>query len=295
LQLTESNWSDGAGIRLWVDNLSRFPLSMTFNFKEMHNEFWAISENGVFYLETGNNEVLQQKGQYGNLIVPAFYKGFLYIPFESFSVPEWNTAKGNESLNLSQIESFSFGINITTTELQRLYMDDIQIVSKANFNLIQISGNTTVEIPPTGEHREPYSLTLSPKVDLSAFPVPEWTLEESSDLGVKIDAEGWLTIPAGTKPGDVTISAGFPSALNMAKTKLVVTLFDPQLGEAPVSKEIVVPIEIKAIENKNSAYLQFANQFESWASANRTWFVLIAVMGVVLVLIGLTFLQNRLK
>lgn len=295
LQFTESNWSEGTGIRLWVSNLSRFPLSLTFNFKEMRNEFWAISDDCIFYLENPDQSYNQQQGQYGNLIVPAFYKGFLIIPFEGFSVPEWNTAKGNQNLDLSQIESFSFGINITTTELQRLYIDDIQILSRADFNLTQISGNTTVEIPQTGEHREPYSLTLPPKVDTSSPPDPEWTIEASSVAGVKIDADGWLTIPAGTRPGKVTLSVDFPTTVGMEKTDMVVSLFDPNLGEAQVLEEIVVQDEIRTIENKNSAYLQFANQFESWASKNRTWFVLIAISGVLLLLIGITFLQNRLK
>ncbi len=296
LQFTESNWTDGAGIRLWVNNLSRFPLSMTFNFKEMHNEFWAIAENSLFYLESAENGYLQQQGQYGNLIIPAFYKGFLVIPFDSFSVPEWNTAKGDEQLNLGQIESFSFGFNITSTELQRLYIDDIDILPESNFTVAQITGNTTVDIPQSGEHREPYSLIFPAEMDASsAFLAPEWTIDESSDDAVQMDTEGWLTIPAGTRPGMVKIAVDFPSVAESGKVALMIKLTDPQLGENPVSDEFIVPNEIKEVESENSAYLQFANQFETWASLNRAWFVLISVTAVVLVLILLTFLQNRLK
>jgi hypothetical protein len=294
LQLSESNWTEGAGVRFWVHNLSRIPLSMTFNFKERRNEFWSIADHSTVYLQNSENSYLQQEGQYGNIIIPAFFKGFLYIPFESFSVPAWNTAKGDELLNLAQIESFSFGINITTTELQRFYIDDIEILPQSNFNIAQLAGQSKIAIPASGQHREFYTLLL-PELHQDPFLPVQWELITSNDKGLVMNNDGWLTVPAGTSPGTVTLCACLPADLGLSQIHFEVSLFDPTQGDEPIIKEVPVSDEIKIIEEENSAYLQFADQLESWVSTHRALFVLITVTGIVVIIMGLSFLQNRLK
>ena len=103
---SQRNWSDGTGVRFWVINLNTEPLSLSFNFKEEFNEYWAVSGSGAYFLQGEDGSLLQQKIQYGNLQIPAIFQGFVVIPFYSFSVPEWNTALGDHVMKLARIESY---------------------------------------------------------------------------------------------------------------------------------------------------------------------------------------------
>jgi Cu/Ag efflux pump CusA len=87
----------------------------------------------------------------------------------------------------------------------------------------------------------------------------------------------------------------YESSAQTLQTNLMVQLIDTQAAVVPVITVAVEDEEINTIIVNNTPYLQFASQFESWASANRTWFVIIAVSIIVLALIILSFIQSRLK
>ncbi|MBI9050801.1 MAG: hypothetical protein JEZ00_15380 [Anaerolineaceae bacterium] len=293
LQPGENNWQEGIGMRLWIYNLSKSPLSFTVNFKEKYNEFWAVGDNGQFFLQTEDGNFIQQDIQFGNLQIPAFYHGYVFIPFESFTVPTWNTAKGDEIMDLSAIDSFSLGINVTVSELQRFIIDDIEVVSNSNIQPPVITGNKIINIPESGQHQEYFQSSLPNEENLS-FVSKNWSIINADETIASIDNDGWLTIPGDINPGVITI-------LNttIADEVKINTLFDIQIidpGAAlAITDDSQISEEILLIQEENSAYQKFSDDFETWASENRAWFVVITISLLLVLIASLSIIQSRLK
>ena len=95
----QNNWNGGTGLRFWIKNDADEPLLLNFNFKEKYNEYWAIAQQGIFYFEDETGNLVQQDIYYSNLLIPGGYEGKVMIPFSSFEVPDWNTARGDETMN----------------------------------------------------------------------------------------------------------------------------------------------------------------------------------------------------
>ena len=291
----ENDWRNGIGMRLWINNTSKYPLSFTLNFKEKYNEFWAVSRQGRFYLESSDGDFSQQEIQYGNLAIPAYFQGYLYIPFDSFSVPSWNTAKGDGVMDLSAIDSFSFGVNVTINELQRFYVDDIQVVSSLFTQPATISGLQVIQIPESGEHREQYTAHFPEILNLDITQaVYSWSIRSYKNPNLSISQQGWLTIPAGTQAGDIMLVYNLTSGDKTLQTSYRVTLIDPQTGVIP-TETVAAMLPIQTLEASNSGYIQFADNFDQWVSSHRVLFVILSVSALMVLIGFLAYLQSRLK
>jgi hypothetical protein len=293
LQQTETHWTNGIGTRFWIYNQSKYPLSLSVNFKERYNEFWAVADSGFFYLLTEDGNFLQQEIQYGNLVIPAFYHGFIFVPFESFTVPEWNTAIGDEVMDLDDVESFSLAMNVTVSELQRFSVDDFDVLSSNNTLPPAIDGSKSIEIPTSGQHQEYYVVTLPNNIP-SGEASQEWSIINQEDTLASIDSNGWLTVPNDTSPGAITIIHH-----TIVDNQKINTLFDVNLIDPAAlieqTTEPIVSEEVQAIQEENSAYQQFSDSFDRWASENRAWFVVIAISLILILIATFSIIQNRLK
>ena len=293
LQPNENDWRNGVGTRFWIYNQSKYPLSLSVNFKEKYNEFWAVADSGEFYLLTEDGNFLQQEIQYGNLVIPAFYHGYVYVPFESFVVPDWNTAIGDEIMDLSDIDSISLAMNVTVPELQRFSIDDLSVLTENNTLPPMVTGSKSILIPASGQHQEQYQVTLPESISADVI-TQQWEIINQEDTRASIDENGWLTIPSNTKPAAITVLHHYIMDDQKVNTLFQVNLIDPDDGAEPTATSIVSE-EVQAIQEDNSAYQQFSDQFDQWASENRAWFVVIAISIMLILIASFSIIQNRLK
>jgi hypothetical protein len=238
--------------------------------------------------------LFQKEIEYGNLPIQANYQGWIIIPFLSFAVPDWSTARGDRVMDLAHIESLAISVNIGNEYPRSFSFDDIEILLLTDIKTLDIQGSRSVQIPASGEQHEPYSALLVSPEDATSKPVDvQWSLAESQDTQISIDKSGHLIIPSITQPGNVIISATFPSTTNPITKEITVQLTGGQLTPtetAAVSSATAIPVQPTI-----SSYDQFSQNFEVWAAQNRPLFVLLAVGAVLLILVLLTLFQRRLK
>jgi hypothetical protein len=288
LPLTERNWSNTSGIRFWISNPSQESLWLTFNFKEAYNEYWSVNSGAPYLLENGDSFLEQRECQYGNLVVPPEFTGRVIIPTSSFSVPDWNTARGDKKLQLSQIESYALGVTLHKDSPRTFYIDTFEVL-KEGMSIPVIQGVGQIEIPPTGEHIEKYKVIDSTSsVDMTG----NWSVDSLNNPEISIE-NGVLTIPSTARAGNITIRSRLDESEIGKETswqiKLTGGLFP--LTENQNDKSSSDIVTAPAITD----YDRFARGFEKWSMENRPWFVIISVSLVVLFIYILSRFQNKLK
>jgi hypothetical protein len=288
------NWLGGSGVRFWLDNPSDEKLLLSFNFKEEFNEYWAISDRGeYFFLQNSDGNLLQRQIEYGNLPIPAWYQGLVLVPFNCFLVPEWNTARGDRVMNLKRIESYAISVNIGNEFPRTFSIDDIEILPPTDFEVLEIQGASSIQIPASGEYREQYTIRHTSPANGISQPVSAiWSLRQPQDALIKIDNNGSLTVPAGALGESVTLTATYPSAEYIVTDEFIVTLTGGQsaIAQPPISNSVEAPYQ-----PQKSAYELFSSNFEAWAVEYRPLFVVISIGVILLLLLLLSLFQRRLK
>jgi len=293
LPKSQRNWSQGSQVRFWVNNSSTKPLLLSFNFKEEFNEYWAVANSGVFFLQSEDGALLQQEINYSNLPIPENYQGYVVIPFYSLVVPEWNTARGDSIMNLSRIESYAFAVNIGENFPSTFIIDDVEVFANDIISTLEIQGAKSIQIPPTGEHREQYTALLgSPAENTNEIVSPVWSLRQPLDPLIKIDDKGFLTIPSGAQASLITLSATYASqGKNISNEFDVVLEGNSSSAQEQIAKEkpeVMTP-------DGGSVNSQTSKAFETWAMENRVLFVIISIAAILLILSLLSFFQRRIK
>ena len=288
LALTQRDWSNSSGFRFWFKNPSNDSLWLTFNFKEAYNEYWSVTAGAPFIIEGVDSRLVQMESRYGNLVIPPDFSGWVTIPITSFSVPDWNTARGDKQLQLSSIESFALGVTIQKDYPRTFFIDSFEVLS-AETAIPVFQGVREIEIPPSGEHIEKFQL-----VDITKGTglTPLWNVKSPANPGLTISPDGYLAIPYSSKAGWVTIIASVD-----VKGENLIASKDVQLigGAFPeVDQSSDSPDEAILLPTQ-TAYDAFASDFEKWAMEYRPLFVLISVSLVLLFIFLLSRFQNKLK
>jgi hypothetical protein len=273
-----------------VENTNPKPLLLSINFKEEYNEYWAISGNGKFLLQAGDGILHQRNIEYGNLPIPANFKGFITVPFSNFAVPEWNTARGDKQMDLKRIESYAFAVNIGSDYPYSFWIDDFEVLAQSDYKTLTIQGSSHIPVPPSGEHREQYSALLHSSATNSSIEVKAiWAVIQPADPAIRIDEVGGLFIPAGTRRGQVNLSAIYSATDITIKDEYTVNLAGNELpSPTPVTQKMPV-------EPTPSDYERFSSSFENWAVVNRPLFVLLIITALIIILILLSLFQRRMK
>jgi hypothetical protein len=265
------------------------------NFKERFNEYWAVKQSGAFLLENPAGQYQRRDIEFGNLPIPPDYSGYVVVPFTSFWVPDWNSARGDEVMDLSAIESFAFGVTIPGAFPHIFILDEISVLGQAEYSYLQIKGADSVMAPASGEHREPFSAYLNETIsDSSRMVAAEWQVDGAPDDGITIDTNGWLSVPAGSAGGAVTLTATYRSDQGVFTDSHTVMLTGDATEEAaqPDEAQTAAPA---ATPPELSDYERFSLEFEAWAAQNRPLFVLLSIAAVLLFLAVLTSFQKRIK
>jgi hypothetical protein len=293
LPRSQRNWSQGSQIRFWVNNTSENNLLLSFNFKEEFNEYWAINSSGVFFLQSEEGDLLQQEILYGNLPIPANYRGFVVVPFYSFTVPDWNTARGDRIMNLARIESYAIAVNIAENSPSTFTIDDIEVLAFDEMKTLEIQGVKSILVPPSGEHREQYTAFLSSLAKNTSENVSAiWSLRQPYDPLIKIDSKGNLTIPAGIQSSSIILAATYTSQENSITKEFTIVLDNGQ--SSPEERTALETLD-KPTQVVDSTDYQSSKAFEAWATENRVLFVIISVSAILLILSLLSFFQRRIK
>ncbi len=157
LPMGSRNWLNASEISFWVSNPSDNALWLTFNFKEAYNEYWSVKHGGAFLLQSSAGSSIQYESQYGNLVIPAQFTGKVILPVNNFSIPEWNTARGDKQLQLANIESFAIGITLNEDYPRTFYIDSLNILPPGE-TPATIHGVKQIRIPESGEYRVAYKI-----------------------------------------------------------------------------------------------------------------------------------------
>ena len=295
LPARDRNWSGSTGVRFWVKNVSDQPLLLSVNFKEKFNEYWAVAEDGIFFLESEVDQFQKREIEYGNLPIPAEYSGYVMVPFFSFAVPNWNTARGNEVMDLTSIETLAFGVTIAKEFPQIFLMDDIALITRSEFPYLDIKGSDQIQSPASGEHREPYTAYLvDPLAGTSDMVTVDWALMGANDLPIALNKQGWLTIPAGLTEGVFALQARTDTPHGSLIDTFQVFLGSSSPGTG-AEGEIEQPGSPVVQSRELSNYERFSQDFENWATENRPIFVMLALGVVLLVLWVLSSFQKKIK
>ena len=289
LPLNRRDWSNSSGFRFWISNPSKDSLWLTFNFKESYNEYWAVTPGAPFLINNGNSSFIQLECQYGNLVIPSEFVGWVTIPIESFSVPEWNTARGDKQLQLSSIESFALGVTVQNDYPRTFFLDNIEVLSPG-FVIPVINGVKEIEIPSSGELLNKFQLIDRTKGNGQSV---EWNVEASNNKDLSITQDGSLIVPSTAKAGFVTITA---STISTGQTNIISEKIQITGGAFPITEDqsLDASYDIVPVPTK-SEYEKFASDFEKWAMDYRPLFVIISVSLVVLFIFLLSRFQNKLK
>lgn len=289
LPLLSRNWTGGAGVAFWLSNPSDDVLWLTFNFKEAHNEYWSVTAGSPLFFDDGNGLYIQSECQYGNMVIPAQFKGRVVIPFASFSVPDWNTARGDFKLQTRSIESFAFGITLNNDYPRTFYFDTFEVLGEGDMPAV-ILGESVVRVPGSGEHRETYNLSNSSTIQENAG---SWDVMSPSNNALTIDQDGVLNVPAGSVDETIFVEYELGKDAENRVVRLPVLLVTEIGGGDENGNDPAESVPSALIEK--SDYDRFAEDFETWALENRPLFVTISVFLVVLAIYTLSFFQNKLK
>jgi hypothetical protein len=295
LQFKEQNWSAADGFRFWITNLSSLPLLLSINFKEEFNEYWATTGNCTYFAISDETHAFQKACEYGNIIIPVNFEGVIFVPFSSFSVPDWNSARGNEILELSRIESFAFGVTLSQDFPNSFDLDDLAVVSNSGQGIFEISGPRSIQVPDEGEHSAKFtsSVLKSGSTDQAYLGV-DWYLLETTNPLIRITKDGVLTVPAGVNSQTLPVIATKTDGTNKYSVVFDVAIISSSSGDsASVAADKNLGGSVSGVEE--DAYARFSKGFESWAKVNRPLFVILSVASVLLVLVVLSSIQSKLK
>lgn len=291
LSTNNSDWSEGSGVRFWVNNPNNVPLMLTFNFKEKYREYWAIAESGIFYFQDNQNLILQQEIDYYHLVIPSRYEGSVVIPFASFSVPEWNTAHSNGFMDLDNIDSYAIGVRIGENLPTTFYIDDIEVFDQTIFRTLTIKGPDRIQAPESGVLLESFSAYLGVLDQVAAVKTEvQWSIQTGENSLLSITEDGVLSIPSETTNEIITLTAfyEYPEYLFGNQVIIVIENQDGQLAEEVENDSVTV-------EKVTSGYSVFSTGFDRWAQESRPLFILIMVSGVLVFLVFLSSVQRFMK
>ena len=288
-------WAGANAMRFWISNSYNQPLLISFNFKEQYNEYWAVAEQGVYYLQDEFGDLLQQEIAYGNLPIQADYEGWVFIPFSSFAVPTWNTARGNEVLDLERVESYAFSISIEDSYPRSFSLDDIQIVAADKLDVLYIEGPASIQIPQSGTHLQDFSAYLISKDGNTQTEIEvTWRLDGIYEDGIEINPDGKLAVPSNIQGGTIKLLAEYESSGTKISKEKDIALLNAE-NESEIANQVELDGELPALQPTRTAYDQFSEDFEHWAIEHRPTFVLLSIVFVLLFVFFLTWLQQKLK
>lgn len=293
LPLTKRNWSGASAFRFWIKNPDKSDLWLTLNFKESYNEYWSIRHGAQVLMVEERGGAFQEDCFYGNIRVPAEFTGKVVIPMESFSVPQWNTARGDEILQLKDIESYALGITLNDDYPRTYIVDSVEVIAVPDPFLF-INGERQIQIPDSGQLSEFYSIQPIGGTITDDNGSINWTLESKLNPVVTIDKNGTLTIPSSSKDESILLIASVDTPSYARKVGYSIKLFHTQTESAQsktAGSEKIPPVLI----TKPTAYDQFVREFETWAREYRPLFVVISVGFVLLFIFILSSFQSKLK
>lgn len=291
LHIASRNWGNAQAIRFWIDNAGQDALRMNLNIKEQYSEYWAVGEQGPYFLQNQAGDLTQLDVRHNNIDIPAGYQGYVIVPFVSFSVPAWNTAIGDAVLDLGQIESFAIGMVLPAKVPHTFTIDDLEVLVEAPATILNISGQPSVSVPGSGTHVETYSATYAglDGAEITSQSVT-WSILSSHDPAITFDDQGRLSVPAGTASGDVVLQAETGQPGNRITRTYRVSIY----GAEPMPASMQPAASLAPAPEPNP-YDQFSQSFEVWALQNRPVFVVAIIAVLMLVVFVLSRVERGIR
>lgn len=125
----DSDWSGAKGIQMYVCNTEKVTVPFRFHFEEATgtNERWITSSGKNVVLCRTDGKKIITTIQYDSINIPAGFKGYVQIPFDSFDVISWHKT-GNKKLELGSIGLVFFEFDCALFPGKSLTFDNIGLV-----------------------------------------------------------------------------------------------------------------------------------------------------------------------
>lgn len=125
----QKDWSGTGGLAFWVENVNEVGLDFDFFFENTDGIRRLSKEaNGTcYFLPDGADKATQGTFNY-RILIPAGYRGYVYIPFESFQYALWSVPDDwDGEFDMTSIKTLGFGIDATNFVGKIMYFDDIKL------------------------------------------------------------------------------------------------------------------------------------------------------------------------
>ena len=292
----DRHWQDGMGIRLWLDNGGGDDLFLSLNFKEQYNEFWATVHGSPVFLQPEGGRIQQRQIEYGNIPIPAGFSGTITIPFTSFTVPDWNTANGNQEINLRTIESLGFAVMAQDALPFSFAIDDIEVITETFDNVLTITGLNYIYLPESGARLETYSATLTSLVDGNTTnPQVTWTVVSPQDESVQISKTGQLILQHDIQDSEVVIAASYQSPYGPVSTEFEVLLGGEGKPEENLDALKEMPPDEMLSQAEPTELDKISETYTSWLENYRLITVLASVMAILVIVFVFAYIELKLR
>ena len=143
----DSDWSNSKGVQMYVCNTEAVTVPFRFHFEEAKgtNERWitATGKNVLLCSNSGKKTISTIK--YNSIDIPAGFKGYVQIPFDSFDVISWHTT-GDKILQLDSVGLVFFEFDCALFSGKSLTFDNLGLVYNAINVKVQSVFNGDVRI-----------------------------------------------------------------------------------------------------------------------------------------------------
>lgn len=292
----DKEWRGGKGLRFWLENTSGDDLFLSLNFKEQYNEFWATSHNHMVYLHEDEGDIRQSEIQFGNIPIPTDFSGTVTVPFTSFEIPEWNTANGDEELDLGKIESLGFAVMAQDKFPFSFIIDDFEVIKEIFDSNLVIVGPPFIYLPDSGARVENYYASLVSIDDASSTSLKaDWEIASPQDEGIQIDQQGQLTVQHDVTAREVTITARYDSPLGTIRQDFPITLVGGtgDAGELGEVKELP-PDEMES-QAEPSQLDKITDTYNGWLENYRIITVIASVLIVLAIVFVFAYIEIKLR
>ncbi len=292
----DRDWQQGKGLSFWLDNTSGDNLFLSLNFKEQYNEFWATTDGGPVFLQPDGGVYQQSRIEFGNIPIPADFRGTITVPFTSFAVPEWNTANGDGQIDLKAVESLGFAV-MAQEELPFTFtLDDFEVQRETFDTELSIVGPDYIYLPGSGAHIETYTAELTSVTEnSSASSAISWEIVSPQDDSAVIDQDGQLTIQHDFQGNQVLLAATYQSEYGPVSQEYPVTIGSAAADEAGLSTVDEMPPDEMQSQTEPTQLEQISQTYNSWLENYRLLTVIVSVLVVLAIVFVFAYVELKLR
>lgn len=237
-----------SAIAFGFQNESDIPVAINIAIIQKNKGVFVVEDGYAVGIGKNFNELKRLDVQDGNISIPPYFDGKIYIPFI-------------EELSLQT--PIDIGITVTQKEnvQSRFMISDFTILREedmlepSNIVKIEIVGDKEVMIPDVGESIAIYAASIEDIYHKKISKEVKWKLQQPY-LGISLTTKGKLIVQKGVLPTTITIEGDVPSLNGMQQMKIDLVSSKMKDKSAEDGTKLTVPLqkEITPIQKEYSIF-----------------------------------------